>query len=877
MFSWSISRAEAEATAQVQDGVATDLTDSLELTSETAPDGVESVSGFSFTTEDFAQFVISYTLETYYKTFDGETFKITVDYAPEAEIPAGAELSVGEVLPGTEAYNGYLANSAAQLGVASEAVAFARFFDIEIVKDGAKVEPKVPVRVTIGYEDALPLEGDAALSVVHFADAGTEVITDVAVAGDNTELTYEQGSFSVTGTIVTAPVDEHAYVIVIHHTDGNYYVVENDAVLRQIDEEDIIFAADGTTVESIKMVNPLFWTYSTSGGKHSLWFNYDAREYTSPEGLPKAYTRRYIKADSSNGYVDLNDTDNTTERSVDYAGNRLGYNGKYIGVAGTGKNLSICGNVSEANAAEVYFAQAQMSNNIGARNHTVNHIDISIEGQASLKFPLAYGSYKLQEFDANGNLTGVYRANDLEVTDENPVTILAEEPVDVTADDMKKVTLTTSVMKNGTKVNIDDAYIVTGYSRNKAGASGASNNVGQIRLEGSFKVADMKDLQLDPVPSNYSDPNDQLICDLRKSNRIYYDLSVIMPMTFHLIYEDPETGKKYAIMKDGKPFNVTMEVSMATSFDFWDDHNECPGVKYNLTPTTNGIWKRGGIPDNTDWTINHGNGGDGGPGMDFTMKAPTEADNESLNIVALEVMKTVQDKDGNTLSLRDGTDCTINVYKGTKDACSNKMHEKEINVGTDGIGMIYDYDVTGSADYGQPLYWRISEDRASVEDELYDTNDHKWLYDSTRVVTEYVWHQEGDPKLHNAKEYPPNNTETVFSSDAEILGRYRSGNQDLFNGFLEFYVYNIYKPEPPKKRETAPYEGTGVLGAVKVGDEVTYEISYWNYKKVPVTITVEDTLDENVELVEAKTTPGFTQNGNKVTWTMNDVPARARD
>ncbi len=858
---------------QVQGDVATDLTDTLELNSQVGADGLESVSGFTFRTDDFAQFVLCYSLETYYKTVEGGTYKITVNFDEAAQIPFGSELKVREIQPGAEEFQHYLAESAAQLGVQSAAVTFARFFDIEIVKDGEKVEPKAPVQVTIAYQDALELGDEDQLNVVHFADAGTEVIEGVSVTDDGTEISYEQGSFSVTGTIVTAPVDEHAYVMVIHHTDGKYYVVENDATLRQIDDEDIVFAADGKTVESVKMVNPLFWTYSTYGGKHNLWFNLDARDYTDI-GLPKAYTRRYIKVDSASGYVDLDDTDFTTERPVDYAGNRLGYNGNYVGVADSGKNLSICGKASEANAAEVYFAQAQVSDNIGARNHTVNHIDISIEGKASLKFPLAYGTYKLQEVDANGEPTGNYRANDLEVTEEKPVTILAEEPVDVTADDMKKVTLTTSVMKNGTKVNIDDAYIVTGYSRNKAGSEGASNNVGQIRLEGSFKVADMKDLGLDPVPSSYSDPNDQYICDKRKEHRIYYDLSVIKPMTFHLIYEDPETGKKYAVMKGNEPFNVTIDVSMATSFDFWDDGNECPGVKAELTGNTVATWRRGGIPDNSSWTITWGNGGDGGPGMDFSMKAPAEADNESQNIVALEVMKTVQDKDGNTLSLRDGTDCTINVYKGTKDACDNKVHEKEINVGTGGVGMIYDYDVTGSADYSQPLYWRVSEDPASVEDELYDTDDHKWLYDSTRVVTEYVWHQDGDPKLHPAQPYTKDDAGEFFS-DAEVLGRYKSGNSNLFNGFLEFYVYNIYKPEAGKKQETAPYEGTGVLGGVKVGDEITYEISYWNYKKKPATITIVDTLDENVELVEdeGKTTAGFQKDGNRITWTLNDVLA----
>ena len=58
-------------------------------------------------------------------------------------------------------------------------------------------------------------------------------------------------------------------------------------------------------------------------------------------------------------------------------------------------------------------------------------------------------------------------------------------------------------------------------------------------------------------------------------------------------------------------------------------------------------------------------------------------------------------------------------------------------------------------------------------------------------------------------------------------------------------------PEEPHKKETAPYEGTGVLGGVKVGDEITYEISYKNYKAEAADIVIKDTLDKNVEFVSA--------------------------
>ena len=118
---------------QVQDGTATDITDTLQLNSETNENGLESVSGFSFTTDGSAEYVLSYTLETYYTAFDGTTFNIRVDYDEDSGIPSGSELQVREILQGGEEYDRYLSDSAEKLGVSSSDVTFARFFDIEIV------------------------------------------------------------------------------------------------------------------------------------------------------------------------------------------------------------------------------------------------------------------------------------------------------------------------------------------------------------------------------------------------------------------------------------------------------------------------------------------------------------------------------------------------------------------------------------------------------------------------------------------------------------------------------------------------------------------------------------------------------------------------
>ena len=83
-------------------------------------------------------------------------------------------------------------------------------------------------------------------------------------------------------------------------------------------------------------------------------------------------------------------------------------------------------------------------------------------------------------------------------------------------------------------------------------------------------------------------------------------------------------------------------------------------------------------------------------------------------------------------------------------------------------------------------------------------------------------------------------------------------------------------PEVPEKKETAPYEGTGVLGFVKVGDEITYEISYKNYKEEAAQVVIHDTLDSNVEFVSATSDAGIDgiHKDSVVTWTLPSVAAQ---
>ncbi|MBQ6515131.1 MAG: DUF11 domain-containing protein, partial [Clostridia bacterium] len=85
-------------------------------------------------------------------------------------------------------------------------------------------------------------------------------------------------------------------------------------------------------------------------------------------------------------------------------------------------------------------------------------------------------------------------------------------------------------------------------------------------------------------------------------------------------------------------------------------------------------------------------------------------------------------------------------------------------------------------------------------------------------------------------------------------------------------VENPVEDKPvPEKKEITPYKGKGLLGSVKPDDEITYEISYENYKKVAADIIITDKLDEHVEFVSASE-PGTNVNGT-VTWTIKNVEA----
>lgn len=248
-------------------------------------------------------------LDEKYLSADGNTYQIEVIMDDRESVDGELDLSVDEILKGTDCYEDYLYSASEYMFLESvDDIDFARFFDIKILKNGKKYEPEYPVQVKIKYQDAVEVEGDQQMSIVHFASAGPEVIQDVEVSKDGTELTYEQNGFSVTGTVVSSNniQDGHQYVIYTSR-DSNYYAMTHYSEGR---DADVVYAAQinasATAVTEQNLGSSIVWTAHkvTVGGKTYYTFSYE-------EGGETYYLRSYgglmVGADSEineNGYRD---------------------------------------------------------------------------------------------------------------------------------------------------------------------------------------------------------------------------------------------------------------------------------------------------------------------------------------------------------------------------------------------------------------------------------------------------------------------------------------------------------------------------------------------------------------------------------------------
>ena len=857
---------------------------------------VNSDNTITFEADSFSVYAIVY-VQTIKIKADGGTYNITVSYTDEAQIPEGSVLSAREIEPDTVEYNYYLTKSAEQLETTNENISFARFFDIEILKDGEKIEPAVPVDVDITFDKGLDLGDNQQFNVVHFIDEdNTEIIDDVDFNENKTQISYVQGSFSVTATVVTVDnsidVSDDAgkvYMLLVKISENDSektYVILNNGTLEEYSDID--------QQQNYIFDTPMLWTYENNSGVGAthLFHNADAVAFDYSDRATDFY-RRYLDPSTecgltqeTNGNAEVRDgvryyqvTLNEDNTGVDNrmsalyetnllieniskettSGNEYDYSkikkrdtNYYLGVTKNSEGqLIIKGKANSDDAAHIVLAEAKNvpekpsddDNSLWKKRHIVNHIDIAIIGNAELSVPLKIGSYYYENSD--NELVHFNQEENIDLK-------LVNDQVSITKDDIKRGVIEAFKWSSdgNSKIYLNDAFIVTGYSANRNTEISAD----QVRIEGVFKVADLAET---------SEPDSSTTKGNRLANKIYYTVTTEIPVTFE--YRDSYGRKIYDSNKE--EMKITANVNFSASFSYYDwngtleitlkdgskktitkksgkdfegdlplpnkddvesivktlgkGSNECPPLQPSGAWSDYGNfidWQEGGIPSAPN------------TGMDFVLGGDTGIPDS--NTVAINIQKNIVDLQGNLIKpnktiktefninykkntittdsesqylINDANEVAyLNVNNYTSDFTNSeytRLHTKEINVGSSdptkssGTAMIYDYDVV-------PGMYYIEE--IKNDDFPYfirDVDGNIWQYNGTRIYTEYVWRHNDYPdnSWHYSKEYTPSSTSLY--SVGEVVGDYVTPRRDnyepeaLRNAFLNFRVDNIYEPK----------------------------------------------------------------------------------
>ncbi|MBQ9662129.1 MAG: VWA domain-containing protein [Oscillospiraceae bacterium] len=247
-------------------------------------------------------------ITTHVLTADGIGYTITITYDEAAGIPNGSELTAREITPNEDIYQDYWDAAEEQLRDENDTagISGARFFDISIVSNGQKVEPKTAVEVKITQDEPVELAEDEDLRIVHFMEVGIEVIDDVAVNETATEITYMQDSFSVIGEVSVTnssgwPVVNGQYVLVFQDTaNSKYYALGKDGTLREVKVagETIVFLGEGTT--DVSYLDDYAWYLMGSGGDNRTRA-YLSTEYYAGSGSG-AESGTFIDLNSNTGF-----------------------------------------------------------------------------------------------------------------------------------------------------------------------------------------------------------------------------------------------------------------------------------------------------------------------------------------------------------------------------------------------------------------------------------------------------------------------------------------------------------------------------------------------------------------------------------------------
>ncbi len=127
-------------------------------------------------------------------TFEGADYLVTITYGPDAELPEDVVLSAYEYAQDSETYLARLEEAKEICGWDEEdGEITARLFDVILSVDGEKVEPAVPVSVTISYTDQ---EEMTDYTVIHFGEMTETVSFESSIEDEIQTMSFDLDSFS---------------------------------------------------------------------------------------------------------------------------------------------------------------------------------------------------------------------------------------------------------------------------------------------------------------------------------------------------------------------------------------------------------------------------------------------------------------------------------------------------------------------------------------------------------------------------------------------------------------------------------------------------------------------------------------------------------